>query len=376
MDPILAPMKSRNAAKLFEPIARDLEEVERVLRRTLDNSRPGVDRLLAHLAHYKGKRLRPALLLLTAQACGKVTPAHHLLSAVVEMIHTATLVHDDVLDSASVRRHVPTVNALWGNQASIMLGDYLFTHAFHLSSTLGDVRACRIIGEATNRLCTGELHQICRRGNIDLTEDEYTDIIDAKTAELTACCCQLGAIYAGMADDVVEQLTNYGRSLGIAFQIADDLLDLVGTEETAGKSLGTDLDQQKLTLPLIYLLESAPAEQTARVRAILAAAGNHKKESLLPELRAAGATGICEVQSGSVCDLRNREPGMPTAVSRADNSPGTRRPRGEPGLLRSNFNIKVPNFKQNPISNTQCGSGRGLYSEPGTPQSRTGYAGV
>jgi octaprenyl-diphosphate synthase len=299
MNPTLAPVKPRSAANLFAPIARDLDEVERILRNTLDDTRPGVDRLLAHLAHYKGKRLRPALLLLTAQACGKVTPAHHVLAAVVEMIHTATLVHDDVLDSASVRRHVPTVNALWGNQASIMLGDYLFTHAFHLSSTLDDVRACRIIGEATNRLCGGELQQICRRGNIDLGEDEYFDIIDAKTAELTACCCKLGAIYAGMNEGVIEHLTNFGRSLGIAFQIADDLLDLVGAEATAGKSLGTDLEQQKLTLPLIHLLQSAPADQGARARAVLTAAGNHKRDALVPILRESGALDYAQGKAES-----------------------------------------------------------------------------
>jgi octaprenyl-diphosphate synthase len=294
MNPTLTPKRPRGAANLFGPIADDLDAVECILKATLDDSRPGVDRLLAHLTHYKGKRLRPALLLLTAQACGKVTPAHHVLAAVVEMIHTATLVHDDVLDGASVRRHVPTVNALSGNQASIMLGDYLFTHAFHLSSTLDDVRACRIIGEATNRLCVGELQQICRRGNFDLSEAEYFDIIDAKTAELTACCCKLGAIYADMSDDVIDRLTNFGRSLGIAFQIADDLLDIVGTEETAGKSLGTDLEQQKPTLPLIHLLHNAPAEQVARVCAILTAAGNHKRDALLPELRTSGSLAYAQ----------------------------------------------------------------------------------
>src|SRR5262245_57244472 len=163
MSSTLAPAPPRGAASLFAPIARDLDEVERILRQSFDCARPGVDQLLAHLAHYKGKRLRPALLLLTASACGKVTPAHHLLAAVVEMIHTATLVHDDVLDSASVRRHVATVNAGWGNQTSILLGDFLFTHAFHLSSTVVDVRACRIIGEATIRVSEGELRQVCGR---------------------------------------------------------------------------------------------------------------------------------------------------------------------------------------------------------------------
>ncbi len=198
MHPTLAPapLAALQRATLFAPIARDLEEVERILRQTIESSRPGVGRLIAHLAPYRGKRLRPALLLLTAQACGQVNAAHHVLGAVVEMIHTATLVHDDVLDNATMRRHAPTVNAGWGNQASILLGDYLFTHAFHLSSTLDDVQACRLIGEATNRLCEGELHQIVQRGNLDLSEAEYFDIIDAKTAELTACSCRLGACTA------------------------------------------------------------------------------------------------------------------------------------------------------------------------------------
>src|SRR5262249_36558025 len=157
------------------------------------------------------------------------------------MIHTATLVHDDVLDSATVRRHVATVNAGWGNQCSILLGDYLFTHAFHLASTLGDARACEIIGAATNHVCEGELQQVRERGNLALSEAEYFSIIDGKTAELTACCCRLGALYSGATEEVVESLAQYGRALGVAFQIADDLLDLVGEERTTGKSLGTDL---------------------------------------------------------------------------------------------------------------------------------------
>ncbi len=290
MNPTLAvPVPSaRPRPDWYGPIAADLEEVERILARTLETARPGVARLVEHLRHYRGKRLRPALLLLTARACGHVTPAHHLLGAVVEMVHTATLVHDDVLDSASVRRHVPTVNAAWGNQASILLGDYLFTHAFHLSSTL-DVRACRLIGEATNRVCEGELHQVCERGNLGLTESAYFAIIDAKTAELTACCCRLGALYSGMDEETVERLAAYGRALGVAFQIADDLLDLVGEERSTGKSLGTDVEQQKLTLPLLRLLHGSTTEKAARVRQILRAPGNHKREALRPLLRESDA---------------------------------------------------------------------------------------
>lgn len=287
MNPQLASRNGRSATDLFLPIARDLEHVERVLRQTIESPRPGVALLISHLAHYKGKRLRPALLLLTARACGEVRPVHHVLAAALEMIHTATLVHDDVLDAATVRRHVSTVNAAWGNQASILLGDYLFTHAFHLTSTLGDARACRLIGEATNRLCAGELHQICQRGNLDLSEEAYFDIIDAKTAELTSCCCRLGALYSGMDEESVEQLAAYGRSLGMAFQIADDLLDLVGEERSAGKSLGTDLEQKKLTLPLIYLLQQAPPEKARRLRKLLESV--QPREEFLPELEACGA---------------------------------------------------------------------------------------
>lgn len=283
------PAAPPRSADLFRPIEQDLHACERVLKEALSSDRPGIARLLAHLNHFRGKRLRPALLLLSARACGQVVPGHHTLAAVVEMIHTATLVHDDVLDSAAVRRHAATVNAGWGNQASILLGDYLFTHAFHLTSTLGDPRACLLIGEATNRVCAGELHQVCQRGNLDLTEEEYLDIIAGKTAELTSCCCRLGALYADRDEEVVEHLAGYGRALGMAFQIADDVLDLVGVEQKAGKSLGTDLEQQKLTLPLIWLLSRGPREQAQRCRAILEGTGNHKREQLAPEFQSSGA---------------------------------------------------------------------------------------
>ena len=236
---------------LTSPIASDLEEMERVLARTIKSRFSALAAVVDHMRHYRGKRLRPVLLLLTARACGKVTPAHPVLGAVVEMIHTATLVHDDVLDGATVRRHADTVNARWGNQTSVLLGDYLFTHALHLASTLDDPRAIRLIAAATNRLCEGEMCQGMQEGNLDLTESEYFEVIDGKTAELLACCCQLGSLFSGARDEVVQALTRFGRCLGLAFQIADDLLDLVGDEARVGKSLGTDLDQQKMTLPLI-----------------------------------------------------------------------------------------------------------------------------
>jgi len=280
----------------YAPIATDLEEVERILARALKNKHARVAEVVDHVNHYRGKRLRPMLLLLTARACGRVTTAHHVLGAVVEMIHTATLVHDDVLDGARVRRRTATVNAVWGVQTSVLLGDYLFTHAFHLASTLDDARACRLIGEATDRVCEGELCQVLQRGNLDLSEAEYFDIIDGKTAALTACCCHLGALYSGAAPEVVQALARYGRRVGLAFQIADDLLDLIGEERTAGKSLGTDLEQRKLTLPLIHLLAGGDKGLAARVRQILASPDNHKREALRP----------CLIESGGLEYARRR----------------------------------------------------------------------
>ncbi len=266
---------------LYGPIAADLEEVERTLARVLKSRYDAVSEVVAHVRHYRGKRLRPVLLLLTARACGRLTPAHHTLGAVVEMIHTATLVHDDVLDRANVRRHVPTVNARWGNHTSVLMGDYLFTHAFHLASTI-DVRACQLIGAATNRVCEGEMCQGLESGNLDLTEDEYFDVIDGKTAELIACCCQLGALFSGASAEVVNSLTRFGRWVGQAFQIADDVLDLIGEEQATGKSLGTDLEQQKLTLPLIRLLAEAPPALAERVRQILRSPAGNRRELLKP----------------------------------------------------------------------------------------------
>lgn len=242
---------------LYAPIGDELVEVERILKSELRSPHPFVDELVRYGCLLGGKRLRPALLLLVAKALGNVTKEHLTLGAVVEMIHTATLVHDDVLDEAQVRRHLATVNARWDNEASVLLGDYLFTHAFYLASTLDTVQGCRFIGRATNIVCEGELRQKGSRGNFHLTEGEYLEIIEAKTAELTAVSCRLGAVYAGARETIADELDGFGRDLGIAFQIVDDLLDVQGDEQTTGKSLGTDLEKQKPTLPVIRALHLA-----------------------------------------------------------------------------------------------------------------------
>jgi|DewCreStandDraft_2_1066082.scaffolds.fasta_scaffold00583_37 octaprenyl-diphosphate synthase len=257
--PIAAP-PPRKIDSLLAPLAEELAAVEAVLHQELSPYRERFPELLNHLQAYQGKRLRPALLLLVARSCGHTVPAHYTLAAVVEMIHTATLIHDDVLDEAAQRRHLPTVHARWGNKTAILLGDLLFTHAFHLAASV-DQRACRLIGSATNRVCAGELLQWAERGHWHLPEAKYLRIIDDKTAALTECAAQLGAVYAGGTEEMVQAACLYGRSLGRAFQIIDDLLDLTGREDTAGKTLGTDLIQGKATLPIIHALSQMPRNE-------------------------------------------------------------------------------------------------------------------
>lgn len=267
---------------LYAPIAEDLIQVERMLREEMRSDYPYVNELVRYGAMLGGKRLRPALLLLSARAVGAVNRDHWVLSAVVEMIHTATLVHDDVLDDAVTRRRLATVNSRWDNEASVLLGDFLFTHAFYLASTLETTYACRTIGRATNIVCEGELRQKGNRGDFSLDETEYLEIIDAKTAALCACACRLGAFYSGGDEATVEALTQYGRNLGIAFQIADDLLDVIGSEATVGKSLGTDLEKQKPTLPVIRVLQLVNERERMQVLEILESDAPDKRARLAP----------------------------------------------------------------------------------------------
>ncbi|WP_435011699.1 polyprenyl synthetase family protein [Tundrisphaera lichenicola] len=268
-----------------------MAEAESIFAEELGSRHSFVQQLVDHCADFRGKRLRPALVLLTGSACGKLTSDHPVLAAVVEMIHTATLVHDDILDESVVRRHAATVNAEWGNETAVLMGDYLFTHAFHLAASLETTLACRWIGHATNQVCEGEMQQVHNRGNFDLDEVEYFSIIRGKTAELTAVSCRLGAHYAGAPDLVVRAMDDYGRDLGVAFQIADDVLDIWGEERTVGKSLGTDLDKQKLTLPLIRLLATSTPESANEIRGFLSESNPENRREIRDLLERSDSLG-------------------------------------------------------------------------------------
>jgi octaprenyl-diphosphate synthase len=269
---------------LYSPIEAGLLQVEEVFRDVLRSRYPFVDDLVKYGFRLGGKRLRPALVLLSGLACGTFGPEHILLAAAVEMIHTATLVHDDVLDEAILRRHLDTVNARWDNETSVLLGDYLFTRALCISSSLDDVFACRELNNAARIMCEGELRQVESRGDYGLTEEQYYDIVRGKTAALTASCCRLGAHFSAADLEAEEALAQYGLHLGVAFQIADDLLDVLGDEAKVGKSLGTDLQKQKSTLPVIRLLEQSAPPERERLIAQLHSSDNHRREMLRPHL--------------------------------------------------------------------------------------------
>jgi octaprenyl-diphosphate synthase len=282
---------------LYAPVQDELDQVEAILRGELHSDFPFVDGLVQHGFQLGGKRLRPALVLLSGLACGPLGREHPILGAVVELIHTATLIHDDVLDEALVRRHLQTINSRFGNEASVLLGDYLFARAICLAAQLDSLYVCRIVSDAVRIMCEGELRQVGMRGRFDLSEAEYLEIVAAKTAELCACCCRLGSHFAGAEDGQTEILARYGRGLGIAFQIVDDVLDVRGTEAVVGKSLGTDLAKQKPTLPIIRLLDQAGPSERGQVMDILRRSDDHQAEALAPWLARFDAIAYAQEQA-------------------------------------------------------------------------------
>ncbi len=254
--------------QLNELVAPESGDVEKAISVALASESVPVRELFAHVSQFAGKRLRPSLIILVAKALGGVNDDHVKLGAVIELIHTATLVHDDILDGASMRRRVSSVNALHGNHVPVLLGDMIYARAFHLSLGLSTTAAARSLALITQTICQGEIEQIYERNNFQLSEEEYFTIIEAKTASLYKVSCELAGHYAGASDDVATALGRYGDTLGIAFQIVDDCLDIVGEETVVGKSLGTDTQRGKMTLPFIHMAATLENNDRERLREI------------------------------------------------------------------------------------------------------------
>ncbi|MEM1422620.1 MAG: polyprenyl synthetase family protein [Planctomycetota bacterium] len=296
--------------ELEAELARRLRVVAERIGRHLTSPIPEVEELCRHVERYRGKMLRPVLALLCADATGDTSGVMTerevtTVGAVVEMIHLATLVHDDVLDDAETRRGAPTIAKMRSSEVAVILGDFLLSRAYHLCSTLDDQRTALRVGEVTAAVCEGEMLQLVKRGHSDLDEDTYYTIVERKTAALIAVACELGAKHAGADAQTSQRMYDFGRDLGVAFQIQDDLLDLVGEERVVGKTLGKDIEMGKVTLPVLHHLAHCDATQKAELTTLIRAQVplNGERRTIVDRLH---ATGSVEYAKKAASDLVER----------------------------------------------------------------------
>ncbi|GIX34288.1 MAG: octaprenyl-diphosphate synthase [Lysobacteraceae bacterium] len=264
-----APAPALALPEIQRLVGPEMEAVDRLIRTRLASDVVLIQQVAEHLIAAGGKRLRPMLLLLAAGALGHRGPDAHQLAAVVEFIHSATLLHDDVVDESDLRRGRKTANALWGNAASVLVGDFLYSRSFQLMVELDRMAVMRILADTTNAIAEGEVLQLLHVHNPDTDEAAYWRVIERKTAVLFAAAARLGAVLAGADRTTEEALARYGMALGYAFQMADDVLDYTSDAQTLGKNLGDDLAEGKATLPLIHALQHAPEATRTRLRAIV-----------------------------------------------------------------------------------------------------------
>ncbi len=278
------PISFTQAFELINPHLYTVEERIRAQAKSFD---PAVEGYVSYVCGAGGKRLRPALALLSAGATGKIATSHVDLAVILELIHIATLVHDDIMDGAELRRDQPSANAKWGNAITVLLGDCLFAHALRLSTNFSNNDISRRIADAAAEVCSGEIIQTQRRFDLKLTTADYYRIIEMKTAALFSAACELGAFISEASPAVIGALKSFGSKLGVAYQIYDDILDLAGNEEATGKTLGTDLRKGKFTLPVLLMLQSGKDLET--VRDLLLKEDRVDGELLVDMLAGAGA---------------------------------------------------------------------------------------
>jgi octaprenyl-diphosphate synthase len=284
-------------ARVANVVRGQLSEVESRISQQASSFDPAVEGYVAYAIGGRGKRLRPLMALLSGGAVGSIQPEHVDLAVVVELIHIATLIHDDIVDEAERRRSQPTVNARWGNSLSVLLGDCLFAHALHLSANFENAEVGRAIARAARDVCSGEIIQTQRRFDLHLAIDDYLRIIQMKTGALFAVGAEMGAILSGADAATAQGFKEFGMRVGTAYQIYDDCLDIAGDEEATGKTLGTDLRKGKLTLPVLMLLRSAPAVEKEKC-AELILNGNLTEITHLVKAAAANGALSASVESG------------------------------------------------------------------------------
>jgi octaprenyl-diphosphate synthase len=280
---------SKGIKEILSLVRSDLQKVDEAIHLQASQFDEAISGYVAYALESSGKRLRPALALLVGGATGGIQPTHVDLAVIVEMIHLATLVHDDIMDGADTRRGQPTPNARWGNAITVLLGDCLFAHALDLSTNFDDSGISRKIARAANAVCTGEIMQTQRRFDLNLSHEDYFRIIEMKTAALFGCAAELGARLSGSDAATVEAMRQFGLKLGTAYQIYDDCLDMAGDETLAGKTLGTDLQKGKLTLPVLNLLQSATPADLAVYSQIILRAEEPESVAITAAARRSGA---------------------------------------------------------------------------------------
>lgn len=278
-----------------------MQAVDACIRSHLGSEVVLVNQVAEYIIGNGGKRLRPLLTLMTARACQYPGQHHHVLAAVVELIHTATLLHDDVVDESGLRRGKQTANAMFGNAAAVLVGDFLYSRSFQMMVTVGQMRVQEILADATNLIAEGEVLQLMNIGNTDIDVADYLRVIQYKTAKLFEAAARLGAVLAGVAVEQEECLARYGMHLGTAFQIIDDVLDYSGDAQTIGKNAGDDLAEGKLTLPVIYALRRAPESELPALKAAIVAGDLAIMPRLLELMQQTGAVASArEVAMGEV----------------------------------------------------------------------------
>ncbi|WP_277624061.1 octaprenyl diphosphate synthase [Undibacterium sp. TS12] len=280
---------TNNTNPITDLIASDMSEVNQVIRTKLHSEVALVNQIAEYIISAGGKRIRPVLVLLVANAYQYKGRHHHELAAIVEFIHTATLLHDDVVDESSMRRGRKTANALFGNAASVLVGDFLYSRAFQMMVSINSMQIMQILADATNVIAEGEVLQLLNMHDPDVTEERYLQVIRSKTAKLFEAAAEIGALIAGANQVQIEAAGEYGRSLGTAFQLIDDVLDYSGNAEDIGKNVGDDLREGKPTLPLIYLMKNGTTEEKELVRACIENGDESKFDAILAAITKSGA---------------------------------------------------------------------------------------
>jgi len=278
-----------STADVLQLVAADMAAVDRVIHERLDSGVPLVGEVSRYIISAGGKRLRPVLLLLTCGALGYTGEQRHNLAAVVEFIHTATLLHDDVVDESTLRRGRPTANESFGNPASVLVGDFLYSRAFQMMVDAGNMRVMQVLADATNVIAEGEVLQLMNMHDASLDEAAYLRVIRSKTAKLFEASARLGAILGGQSAANEEACANYGQALGTAFQVIDDVLDYDGNTEEMGKNLGDDLREGKATLPLILAMQKGDAQQSQTIRDAIENGSVEQLNQIVDIVRSTGA---------------------------------------------------------------------------------------